>query len=260
MKKIALQLYSLREFLTADPIGTLKKVHDMGYDGVEWPGVGEKAPEDLEKITSNAGLEFFSVHITADDILTCNLALLRQYAAAGCQFLPIGWLPEERRAGGSLFFQTCDAIQRYATAAKAEGLYVMYHNHEFDLEPIFQNGCRQLDLLYDLLPSSLLGAELDTCWLYTGGVDPAEYIRKYADRSPIVHLKDCVKEGGRAGFCPIGSGVLDFSGIWDACENARWLCVEQDEATPGLDAFQCAQASIQALKQLEAETLNSINK
>ena len=70
MKKIALQLYSLREFLTADPIGTLKKVHDMGYDGVEWPGVGEKAPEDLEKITSNAGLEFFSVHITADDILT----------------------------------------------------------------------------------------------------------------------------------------------------------------------------------------------
>jgi sugar phosphate isomerase/epimerase len=100
-----------------------------------------------------------------------------------------------------------------------------------------------LDHLYDALPADVLGAELDTCWLYSGRVDPAAYIRTYADRAPIIHLKDCVKDGGRAGFKPVGSGVLDWNAIFDACGKAEWVCVEQDDPSDGLDAFACAAAS-----------------
>jgi len=40
MKKypVALQLYSVRDFCEQDFEGTIKKVKDMGYDGVEFAG------------------------------------------------------------------------------------------------------------------------------------------------------------------------------------------------------------------------------
>ena len=45
----ALQLYSVRGDMENDFYGTLKKVKDMGYDGVEFAGLfGEKA-EDVKE-------------------------------------------------------------------------------------------------------------------------------------------------------------------------------------------------------------------
>ena len=102
--------------------------------------------------------------------------------------------------------------------------------------------------MYEALPTEVLGAELDTCWLYSGGVDAVAYIEKYADRSPIIHLKDCVSEGGRKGFMPVGAGVLDWDGILRASGGAEWLCVEQDEPSDGKTSAECAKESIQYLK------------
>ena len=45
-KPIALQLYSVRFDMAEDFYGTLKKVADMGYDGVEFAGFyGDKAED-----------------------------------------------------------------------------------------------------------------------------------------------------------------------------------------------------------------------
>jgi len=82
--------------------------------------------------------------------------------------------------------------------------------------------------------------------------NPAEYLTRYADRAPVIHLKDCVKEGGRSGFCPVGMGVLDFDSILAVCDRADWVCVEQDLPSMGLDAFGCAEASVKYLLAAES--------
>ena len=245
--KLALQIYTLRQALTPDRIaGTLAKTRAMGYDGIEWFGLMGMTPAALAKITRDAGLEFFSVHINMDDILACDTALMDEMAAEGVKYLPIGWLPENRLAGGADFAETCEKIRAYSAEAARRGMLVLYHNHDFDLAPF--GDATRLDALYEALPAELLGAELDTCWLYSGGVDAAGYVTKYAGRAPIIHLKDCVKDGGRAGFKPVGSGVLDWDAILPCCAGAEWVCVEQDEPSDGLDAFRCAEMSAAFLR------------
>lgn len=245
--KLALQIYTLRSYLDAEHIaGTLRKTKEMGYDGIEWPGLMGYEPCELAKITRDAGLEFFSVHISVNDIIACDTELMDRMAAEGVKWLPIGWLPEERLAGGELFEETCALIRAYSREAAARGMHVLYHNHDFDLKRI--GDTTRLDELYAALDGDTLGAEPDTCWFYSGGVDPADYLRKYGDRAPIIHLKDCVKAGGRSGFKPVGSGVLDWNGILEECGKAQWLCVEQDEPSDGLDAFRCAAMSAEFLK------------
>ena len=250
MKK-ALQMYTLRSHLNskAEIADTLAKVRAMGYDGAEWYGLLGMTPEELAKLTTDAGLAMFSLHISAADLLEPDTDFLKRTAAVGVKYLPIGWLPEERLAGGPLFEETCDLIRRYAEIAAEYGLYVLYHNHDFDLAVI--GDTTKLDALYDALPGNVLGAEPDTCWLYSGGVDPVEYLKRYADRAPVIHLKDCVKEGGRSGFCPVGMGVLDFAAILPVCDRADWVCVEQDEPSMGLDDFGCAEASVKSLLAFE---------
>ena len=251
--KTAIQLYTLRNRLSEGVEKVLKEIREMGYEGVEWYYLPDNSPEKAAELSKAAGLEIFSAHIDINIVLAGDRELLKRLAKAGFKYLPIGWLPQERLAGGPLFAETCDAIRTYAEMAKEEGLYVMYHNHDFDLAEVPGDDRRALDILFDTLPAEIFGAEPDTCWLYSGGVSVTGYLTKYRDRAPIIHHKDCVKEGGRAGFCPIGMGVLDFGEILPHCTAADWICVEQDEPSCGLDAFGCAQASIDALKKLMKE-------
>lgn len=246
--KIGLQLYTLRkEIFTGDPEEVLRKVAELGYDGVEWfgtfPGYDAKK---LVEITKKSGLEFFSVHTDINGLKNINRDDLRTYADAGVRYMPIGWLPEDCIAGGEHFEETLGLIRNFAAAAAEYGISVLYHNHDFDLAKL-EDGSVKLDRLYEALPEDILRCELDTCWLYSGGVDTVEYVKKYADRTPILHLKDCIRAGGRKGFMPIGYGVLYFQGIIKE-SRADWYCVEQDEPTPDKDEWECVRLSIDYLR------------
>lgn len=130
-----------------------------------------------------------------------------------------------------------------------------------------------LDILYREVPAELLKAQLDTCWVNVGGEVPADYIRKYAGRVPVIHLKDFVGQksanmyaligidDGEAkkvdetqAFClrPVGSGKQDFPAILKACEESgtKWVVVEQDNPSMDLTPIECAKSSIDYLKSL----------
>ena len=90
--------------------------------------------------------------------------------------------------------------------------------------------------------------ELDIYWLKKGGQDPAAFIRRYAGRSPQVHLKDMDANDGST--AEIGSGLLDMKSILAAAKGAgaRWLIVEQDHCKrPPLES---AKISIEAIKRI----------
>ena len=46
---IALQLYSIRDTMETDFEGTLKKVKELGYDGVEFAGLYGKTAAEVKK-------------------------------------------------------------------------------------------------------------------------------------------------------------------------------------------------------------------
>ena len=147
-------------------------------------------------------------------------------------------------------------------------MQLLYHNHDFEFEKI--NDQYILDTYYGEISADLLQTELDTCWVNVGGENPAQYVRKYTGRAPIVHLKDfagsktanmyaligtdAAKEesSSKFEFRPVGYGKQDFPSILAAAEDAGagWVVVEQDSPSMGKTPMECAKMSIDYLKSI----------
>ena len=251
---VAVQLYSVRDEMEQDVYGTLRKMKDFGYDGVEFAGLFGEDPEKLKAFCAQLGLVPISAHVPYDDMLADPAGVLGDYAALGCKYVAVPYLTEEHRPGTDGFAATVAGIRKIAEAAKALGIQLLYHNHDFEFVKIGDDYA--LDVLYASIPADLLQTEFDTCWVKVAGEDPAAYLKKYAGRSPVVHLKDFEKHGSAGGqlyqligiedtgaqadagsftFKPVGSGMQDFPAILEAslAAGAEWVVVEQDEPAAG---------------------------
>ena len=270
---VALQLYSVRDFAEKDLESTLTKVKDMGYDGVEFAGLYGHEPTQVKAMLDEIGLVPISAHVPLDDMLKDPDGVIGAYVDIGCQYIAVPYITEERRPGTDGFQETIKDIEKVAIAAKKLGIQMLYHNHDFEFVEV--DGMYGLDIIFDSISEDLLKTQIDTCWVNVSGEDPADYVRKYTGRAPIVHLKDFVMSGKEKpeglyeligmesdkkenveeenfGFRPIGYGVQDFASILEASQEAgaKWLVVEQDEPSLGKTSLQCAAMSRDYLKEI----------
>lgn len=271
---IALQLYSVRDELEKDFVGTLRKVKSLGYDGVEFAGLYDNKPSDVAKILKDIGLIPLSAHVPFIDLIADPKGVISAYAEIGCQYIAIPYLTPEYRPNAEKFNEVIEGAEIIGKMTNDLGLTLLYHNHDFEFEKI--EGKYALDVLYDSVSEKLLKTQIDTCWVNVGGENPSDYIRKYSGRSPIVHLKDYVMPGKKPEkmyeligleddedrksseaeafeFRPLGHGVQNFVEILKACREAGtlWVVVEQDAPSMGKTSLECAQISIQYLKNLK---------
>lgn len=272
MKKfpIGIQLFSLRWFAEEDLKGTLVALKEMGYDGVEFAGLYGYTPEEVKAMVDEIGLVPISAHVPIENLLDDTVGEIAKYKAIGCKYIALPWISEERRPGGQRYAETEADIEMIAKEAKKQGITLLYHNHDFEFVKV-DGDKYALDVMYETIPADLLQTELDTCWVNVAGENPAEYIRKYSGRAPIVHLKDFVgqksanmyeligDDNTKAAEAPaafhfayVGSGKQDFPSIIEASEDAgaQWLIVEQDLPNEGMTALECAKASREYLKSI----------
>ncbi|MFY9592697.1 MAG: sugar phosphate isomerase/epimerase [Caldicoprobacterales bacterium] len=270
---VGLQIYSVRDFAEKDLEGTLEKVKEMGYDGVEFAGLYDHDPAQVKEMLERIGLEPVSAHVPLEAMLEDPEGVIGAYAEIGCKYIAIPYLVEDRRPGADGFQKTIEDIEKVAVAAKKFGIQMLYHNHDFEFVKV--DGKYGLDLIYESIPEDLLQTEIDTCWVKVAGEDPADYVRKYTGRAPVVHLKDFVmsakdkpeqlyeligiesekkdeQEKEAFGFRPVGYGVQDFESILEASEQAgaKWVIVEQDQPSLDKTSMECAAMSREYLKKL----------
>lgn len=269
---VALQLYSVRGDLEADFLGTLCKVSEMGYDGVEYAGLYGYEPAQIKHWCDSLGLVSISAHVPLAEMLADVDKVIADYKAIGCEYIVVPYVTEERRPGGELFLQMVEEIRAIGQKAKEAGLVLLYHNHDFEFR-MLENGQCGIDYLYENIPADLLQTELDQCWVKYAGYDPVEYLQKYSGRSPVVHLKDFFVQGKQEGdpyaligldegekkantafeFRPLGQGVQDIPAIIAASKAAgsKWLVVEQDNPSMGKTPLESAKMSIDYLNSLK---------
>ena len=264
---VAVQLYTVRESMSEDMRGTLETVKSLGYEGVEFAGLFGKTGEEVRDMCQEIGLVPLSAHVPYVDMVE-DITILETYKTIGCKYVVVPYLKEEHRPGTDAFAEVIENIKKIGAAANELGLTLLYHNHDFEF--IKLDGKYALDILYEEVNATLLQTELDTCWVNVGGEVPADYIKKYAGRCPIVHLKDfygeksedmyeligleatAPKRPGNFEFRPVGSGVQDFPAILKASEEsgATWVVVEQDKATMGLTPIESVEKSREYLRTL----------
>ena len=269
MLPIAIQLYTVRDQAAADFEGTLKAIKAMGYEGVEFAGLHGKTAAEVKALCAEIGLTPISAHVPYYDMIADPKGVLSDYAEIGCRYVAIPYLTPECRPGTDGFAKVVENAEMLGKVARELGMTLLYHNHDFEFEKI--DGKYALEVLYDTVPADLLQTELDTCWVRVGGEEPAAYVRKFSGRAPVVHLKDYA--GGKSEhmyeligiefedakpeenpfeFRPVGFGVQDMPAIIKAAEDAgaKWLVVEQDQPSMGLDPMQCAEKAIGYLRSL----------
>ncbi len=269
--KVGIQLYSVREDLAADFEGTLKKIAEMGYEYVEFAGYCGRSAEEIKAILDKYGLKCVSVHQGVEWFLEEGQKAVDFLKTFGVRYAIVPWYSADRHYGTAAWDETYANFTKTAELLKANGMKLGYHNHDFEFRTC--EGKYLLDWLYEKIPAELLEPELDTCWVHYAGVEPAGFIRKYAGRMTVLHLKDfaCTKLGGgpvyalidkegkemknasreESGFTfrPVGMGIQDFGAILNAAEDAgvEYVIVEQDQS-PDRPAMEAAALSRKYLK------------
>ena len=76
---VALQLYSVRDELEADFEGTVRKVKELGYDGVEFAGLYGKSAAEVKALLDEVGLIPVSAHVPLDDLVQKTEELVKEY-------------------------------------------------------------------------------------------------------------------------------------------------------------------------------------
>lgn len=272
--KLALQLYSVGEDAKKDFDGTLKKVHEMGYEGVEFAGLYGHSANEVVEMLHRYALTPVSAHISLDELETKYDEIVSTYQKIGCPYIAVPYLVEALRPVIGNFEEAMTRIAAVAKRYTEAGFIVSYHNHDFEFKTL--NGVLALDMLYERVPSAYLKTQIDTCWANVGGVDPADYVLKYTGRAPTVHIKDFYLKGkpqnnmyklicdeeevkeaeGNFSYRPVGYGVQDVPAIMEACKKAgtEWVIVEQDSVSRP-DAIKMEEVALSAKYILDNKLL-----
>lgn len=265
---VGIQLYTVRDDVDRDFLGTLKKLKAMGYDYVELAGHYGMDAATLKAKCDEAGVKAISAHVALAWMMEDIEAQMQLYKDCGCKYIVVPFLPDNDRPGAPNFEQTLADMRKCAEAAKRHGLIFLYHNHDFEFIKM-PDGSFGLDYIYNQIPADLLQTELDTCWVKVAGQDPVEYLKKYAGRAPVVHLKDFVghktenmyaligtdeakqEDSVEFQFRPVGHGCQDFPAILDQAikSGAEYVIVEQDSWN-NQTALEAAEDSIKYLKSI----------
>jgi len=161
------------------------------------------------------------------------------------------------------FIEKCEAM---AEKLAEQGIELYYHNHH--VEFCKYDGEFLLDIMKN--NTSKVGFELDCHWIYRGGENPVEFIKKYKNRVTLLHLKDYriaplnmtdddlsdqtkfrAKFNGAVQFAEVGEGTLDMKAIIEAGLEAgsKYFLVEQDDCY-GRDPFESLRISAENLRKL----------
>ena len=218
---VGIQLYSVGDAMADDVAGTLSRIAEMGYEGVEFAGYHGFSGEELRELLDANGLECAGSHVRLkmlqDDALEGTLATNR---ALGTDRLIIPSAPRDDLEGT---IRRMNAVHKRATDS---GMRVGFHNHTGEFEMI--DGVTKFDRIFGETPDDFL-VQLDIGWASAAGQDVIALLRRYANRVETVHIKEFHPEDEKA---VVGEGIIDWPSVMDVLEAetaVRWYLVEQEQ-------------------------------
>lgn len=229
MKKfpIGLQPYTVREELKRDYVGTLERIAQIGFKGIELgrPPEGITVAEQ-KALLDRLGLQVVGTHAGFDTLEWDPDAIIDYLEEVnGGKHIAISLRFESKEAVLEKA-RKCNAI---GEQCRKRGVDFLYHNHNWEFVKF--GGEYAMDIFLKETDPEFVKMEMDTYWVAKGGEDPANYMRtRLQNRCPLLHIKD-MEPGEEKYFAEIGEGVLDFMDIAAAAEEVgvKWMVVEQDE-------------------------------
>lgn len=223
--KVALQLYSLKDYIGGDKkrktkgVGLEKGLADVraiGFEGVEFAGYYGFKPCELKKMLADNGLKVCGTHVSNDqygfdvkkgtfnpDVLKKTCAFETGYGntliiCPGGGNIPPGASWSTGRGGepckptkeiDEFTKKLVELYNKAAVVAKTMGCKIGLHNHTWEHGIKMMDGTSFWDYFFTNTCQDVC-MEQDVGWSTCAGVDCCEQYVKYPFRSPTLHAKE----------------------------------------------------------------------
>lgn len=264
IKRVGLQLYTVRSEMPKDFEGTIAKVAQTGYKEVEFAGYFDHSAKDVRAIIDKNGLTAPSTHIGYDLIENKLPEMIEVAHVIGHKYIVCPWIDEKQRTGDG-WKRAAELFNKSGEATAKAGIQFCYHNHSFEFSPVEGLGGKgAYDYLLTETNPKNVKFEMDLCWISVAGKDPVSYFNKYPGRFPMVHVKDYVNDpnatssyAGATGsvvfkgrLADVGQGTIDWKRIFSHSEKAgiKHYFVENDDAKNPFEDIKISYDYLNALR------------
>jgi len=248
---VGLELYSVREELKHDLMGTVRAVAKMGYEDVEfyspyfqWTDAQAK---EVRKLLDDLGIRCLSTHNDFQSFEPAGLPrAIELNQIIGSKIIVMA---SAGRVNGLDGWKTvAERLNQAAEKLKPLGLRAGYHNHEAEFKPV--DGQRPIEVIAaNTAKDVVLQFDVGTC--LEAGADPVAWINKNPRRIRSMHCKDWSPDAGKGYKVLFGEGVAPWKKIFEAAEKnggIEYYLIEQEGSD--YPAFETAERCLATFKKV----------
>ena len=255
--RIGIQLYSVRDELPKDFMGTLKKLSEMGYSSIEAYGFTKddffgRTMKELSRIVRDMGMSVSGSHIwTGANIRNTNPQewdFWKNCAAimtsGGAQWAVLSSFPKAETLEDLKL--VADYFNQAGTICKEGGVKFGFHNHTEEFAKI--EGEIILDFVIKNTDPNLVFFQMDMGHAVNAGADCVRYLRDFPGRFPLWHASDF--DSATRKYTDVGQGSVPYPALFNLAKSSglEQLTVEQETAG---DIFVSCKADFDYLKQFK---------
>jgi sugar phosphate isomerase/epimerase len=264
---LGLQLYSVRDEMKVDPMGTLTQLAKMGYVYVEHANYvdrkfyGYKATK-FRRILDGLGLKMISGHTvmrkehwdeTKKDFSDSWKYTIDDAAILGQKYVVSPSMDESMRTTYDDFKRYMDVFNKCGKLCNAKGMKFGYHNHSFEFSEQL-NGEKIFDIMMKSMDPKLVVVQLDIGNLYNGGAIAIDVVNQYPGRFENVHVKDeIIARTGSEKYesTILGEGIVDAKKVIDtATKIGGTTCyIIEQESYQGKTPLECVKTDLEIMKK-----------
>lgn len=243
---VGLQLFSVRKECKADLPGTLKRVAEMGYEGVEFAGWYDRTAAELRDMTAEVGLQIAGAHLSLDVFDADKFEeTVEFHKTLGNKFLIVAGIPKEQHGSKQAWHKTAARLNKAADKLAPHGMRTGYHNHWAEFTEV--DGELPWDIVFgNTKPEVIMQADAGNA-LRTG-CRIEQFFEKYPGRSPTTHLKEYSSSAANPA---VGEGEVRWDDFFRLCRKygkPEWYVVEQN--TKDEPALPCVERSLVNLRKM----------
>ena len=263
---VGLQLYSIRDDMKKDPLGSLKQLKAIGYKYVEHANYTDRkfygfSAKEFKKILDDLGMKMPSGHTvlgskhwdaTKKDFTDAWKYTVEDAATVGQQFVISPSLEKELWKTGDALKGFMDVFNKSGALCKKSGMKFGYHNHAFEFSEKLDG-----EIVYDIMlkntDPTLVIQQLDIGNLYNGGAKAIDIVKQYPGRFESMHVKDEITstEGNeKYESTVLGVGIVNVKEVIDLGRKSagtKHFIIEQ-ESYQGKTPISCMKENLEIMK------------
>jgi sugar phosphate isomerase/epimerase len=227
---VGIELYTVRDALKADLMGTVRAVAKLGYQVVEfYSPYYDWTPQqasDVKKLLDDLGIKALSTHNSASVFTPEGIQKaidLNQAIGSKCIVMASAGGKVADAAGWK---GVADKLNFAAEKLGPVGMTAGFHNHAVEWAPV--EGQRPMDILAkNTKKEVVLQLDLGTC--VEAGADPVAWINANPGRIKSLHCKEWSKERGYEAL--FGEGQVPWASVFKAAESTggvEFYLIEQE--------------------------------